>query len=148
MSVRLSGPPRRASAGAAPGIDRPRLRRRAARCLDALCHRASELSVALVDDATIASLNRSWRGVEGPTDVLAFPQQEVEPADGTLLGDVIIGIDTAARQARRRRTSLDDELARLLIHGLLHLVGHDHARRAEARAMRAEERRLWRAAGR
>jgi len=63
---------------------------------------------------------------------------------GALLGDVVIGLETAARQARARRHTLDDEVARLLVHGVLHLVGYDHARRGEARVMRTQERRIWR----
>jgi rRNA maturation RNase YbeY len=97
-----------------------------------------------VDDAAIAGLNRCYRGRRGPTDVLSFSLLEGEAAEhrGALLGDVVIGIEAAARQARG---TLDDEVARLLVHGVLHLLGHDHERAAQARAMRAEERRLWRA---
>jgi len=62
---------------------------------------------------------------------------------GALLGDVVIDVEQAARQARRVRRPLDDELAKLVIHGVLHLLGHDHEGAAEARRMRAEERRLW-----
>jgi len=58
---------------------------------------------------------------------------------------VVIDVEQAARQARRARRALDDELAKLMIHGVLHLLGHDHEEDAEARRMRAEERRLWRA---
>jgi len=144
MSVRLAAPPRRRDL---PRIDRRRLRERARRVLAELCHAGSELSVALVDDAAMAALNGDWRHRRGPTDVLAFSLLEGEHAEhrGPLLGDVVISVETAARQARRARRSLDDELARLLIHGVLHLLGHDHRRPAERRAMRAEERRLWRA---
>ena len=67
---------------------------------------------------------------------------------GALLGDVVIDVEQAARQARRARRTLDDELAKLMIHGVLHLLGHDHEEAAEARRMRAEERRLWRAVAR
>ena len=62
-----------------------------------------------------------------------------------LLGDVVIGIETAARQARGRHRSLDEEVARLLIHGVLHLLGHDHEEPEAARLMHSEERRIWRA---
>jgi rRNA maturation RNase YbeY len=143
MSVRVSGPP----PGAAPALDRGLLRRRAARVLAALGRRGAELSVALVGYAEIAALNRRYRGKPQPTDVLSFSLLEGDHAErrGALLGDVVIGVGVAARQARRARRALDDELARLLIHGVLHLVGHDHERDAEAAAMRAEERRLWRA---
>lgn len=144
MSVRVAAPPRRCGG---PRVDLRRLRARARRVLAELCHAGSELSVALVDDAAMAELNVAWRGRRGPTDVLAFAQAEGEHAlhRGPLLGDVVISLDTARRQARRAGRSTDEEVARLLVHGVLHLLGHDHARSAERRAMRAEERRLWRA---
>jgi probable rRNA maturation factor len=144
MSVRVSGPPRVA---ALPALDRRLLRRRAVRVLAALGQRGAELSVALVDDAEIAALNGRYRGKPRPTDVLSFSLLDGAHAErrGALLGDVVICVATAARQARRARRTLDDELARLLIHGVLHLVGHDHQEDAEAARMRAEERRLWRA---
>jgi len=102
--------------------------------------------VTLADDADIAALNASFRARPRPTDVLSFSLLEGEFADrrGPLLGEVVIGVEVAARQARAARRSLDDEVARLLIHGVLHLLGHDHVRATQARRMRAEERRLWR----
>ncbi len=144
MTVRLSGPPRRAGG---PRPDRQQLARRARAVLRALGHASSELSVALVDDDAIAELNLRDRGKSGPTDVLSYSLLEGPHADcrGALLGDVVISIETAARQARRARRCLDDECLRLLIHGVLHVLGHDHEDEAEARRMRAEERRLWRA---
>jgi probable rRNA maturation factor len=144
MTVRLLAPRRRRGV---PGVDRRLLRARARRVLRELDLARRELSVALVDDAEIARLNAAWRGKPRPTDVLAFSLAEGPHAEhrGALLGDVVIGIETAARQARARRRSLDDEVARLLVHGALHLVGHDHVRAREARRMRAEERRLLRA---
>ena len=106
----------------------------------------AELSVLLCDDATIQPLNRQYRDKDKPTDVLSFSQVEGEAiGQGEVLGDVVISLETAARQARARRRSLDDEMARLLVHGALHLIGHDHVRAGEARRMRAEERRLLRA---
>ena len=147
MSVRLAVPAARTGL---PRIDRALLRRRARRILTALVGSdRAELSILLVDDAEIAALNRRYRGRSRPTDVLAFSLLEGAHADrrGALLGDVVIGIETAARQARSRRRTLDDEVARLLVHGALHLVGYDHARSAEARIMRAQERRVWRALG-
>ena len=123
MTVRLCGPPPRRGA---PKLDRRLLRSRAAALLRAAgCPRA-ELSVALTDDAGIAELNAAHRGRRGPTDVLAFSLLEGEHAEhsGRLLGDVVISLDTALRQARARRRSLDDEVARLLVHGTLHLLGH------------------------
>ena len=142
MTVRIAGPP---DVACAARIDLPLLRRRARRILSAIGHGRSELSLSLVDDAAIADLNRSWRGADRPTDVLSFSllEGEGEAHRGQLLGDVVIGVEVAARQARARHRALDEELARLLIHGVLHLVGHDHERDDEARAMRVEERRLW-----
>ena len=100
----------------------------------------------LVDDAEIAELNERFRGKRGPTDVLSFSLLEGAHAEraGALLGDVVMGVGVARRQAARGRRTLDDELARLLIHGVLHLVGHDHEKDDEAARMRAEERRLGR----
>ena len=144
MTVRLRAPVRRRDL---PRVDRRLLRSRAGRILRETGRRGTELSVSLVDDEEIADLNREWRGKRGPTDVLAFSLVEGDHAErrGPLLGDVVIGVETAARQARRARRSVDDEVARLLIHGTLHLLGHDHRRAAETRVMRAEERRIWRA---
>jgi len=146
VSVRLAVP---AARSGLPRIDRALLRRRARRILAALGSARAELSISLVDDAAISALNHRYRGRPRPTDVLAFSLLEGAHADrrGALLGDVVIGIETAARQARARRRTLDDEVARLLVHGALHLVGYDHLRSAEARLMRAQERRVWRALG-
>ena len=109
----------------------------------------AELSLSLVGDAAIRELNRTWRSVDRSTDVLAFPL-EAEPGPGTraeprLLGDVVISLDTAARQADGGGWSLAEEVNRLLLHGLLHLVGYDHEEsRAEQLRMRSEETRLAR----
>jgi probable rRNA maturation factor len=144
VSVRLAAPAARAGL---PRIDRALLRRRARRILTALDRDRAELSILLLGDAEIAALNQRYRGRARPTDVLAFSLLEGAHAErrGELLGDVVIGIETAARQARARRRKLDDEVARLLVHGALHLVGYDHLRSAQARRMRAQERRVWRA---
>ena len=143
MTLRLSGPPRGL---AAARFDRALLARRARRALRDVAPRGAELSLALVDDTAMAALNERHRGKSGPTDVLSFSLLEGAHSAyrGALLGDVVIDVEQAARQARRARRTLDDELARLTIHGVLHLLGHDHEQDGEARAMRAEERRLWR----
>ncbi|MBW2272818.1 MAG: rRNA maturation RNase YbeY [Deltaproteobacteria bacterium] len=147
MSVRVAGPP-----SGRPGdrLDRVLLADRARRVLRALDHGRSELSVALVGDAEIAGLNEQYRGKPEPTDVLSFSLVEGDHSDyrGQLLGDVVISVDTAASQARKRHRSLDEEVARLLIHGVLHLLGHDHAEAEERRRMWAEQRRVWKALAR
>lgn len=96
-----------------------------------------ELSIALVSDRQMRALNRRWRGQDAATDVLSFPLEE--PG---ILGDVVISIDTARRQAREGRWPLAAELRRLLAHGILHCRGYDHYRPADARRMAAAERRL------
>lgn len=144
MTVRLAGPPRRRDA---PAVDRRRLRWGARRLLAELGLEQGELSVSLLLDPEMQALNAAWRGSERSTDVLSFSLLEGAHTGfrGALLGEVAIGVETAARQARRARRSLDDELTRLLVHGVLHLLGHDHERPSDARLMRAEERRLLRA---
>lgn len=99
----------------------------------------AELSVLLCDDATIHELNRDFRGKDRPTDVLAFPMGGA-PAGGdcpALLGDVVISVDTARRQAAQRGRPIADEVTFLLAHGLLHLLGYDHRDRPEERRMHA-----------
>jgi rRNA maturation RNase YbeY len=140
MTVRLSG--RRGL----PPLDRARLRRNAARLLRSLALPRAELSIRLVDDEEIAELNRRYRGRSGPTDVLSFSLVEGAHAvrRGELLGDVVVSLETAERQASRAGRTLEHEVLKLLIHGALHLIGHDHVRAAQAKTMRAEERRVWR----
>jgi len=145
MTVRIVAPPPEAglSAGEIAAFEC-----RAERVLTAAAPEGSEVSVALVDDAEIAALNERYRDREGPTDVLSFSLLEGEHADhrGDQLGDVVISLATARRQAQEQDTTLDRELLRLLIHGVLHLLGHDHEEAEEARRMQAEEERLWQAA--
>ncbi len=141
MSVTIDGPP--PEQGLAQP-DRGRLAERAEALLAALSHAESELSIALVDDATMARLNEQYRGRTGPTDVLSFSLLEGEHAEqrGTMLGDVVIALAVADRQAASLGHDLDEELLRLLIHGTLHLLGYDHERDDEAAVMEAREREL------
>jgi probable rRNA maturation factor len=89
-----------------------------------------EWSLTWVDAAGIHALNRDYRAVDRPTDVLAFALEEAEgpalPGGGRLLGDVVIAVDIAAAQAATRGHALEAELALLMVHGLLHLLGEDH----------------------
>jgi len=95
-----------------------------------------ELSVVLTDDPHIQCLNRDFREKDAPTDVLSFGQLEGEPFVTPIphLGDLVISVETAARQAKERGHSVEAEVRILLVHGLMHLLGHDH--------MEAEERTL------
>jgi probable rRNA maturation factor len=116
--------------------------------LRALGLSASELSILICDDATIRELNLRHRGKDRPTDVLAFAMREGPRLGGRgeLLGDVVISLPTARRQARARRRRLWDEVTLLLAHGLLHLLGYDHRDDTEERAMNAQAARLCAAA--
>ncbi|MEN9787169.1 MAG: Endoribonuclease YbeY [Pseudomonadota bacterium] len=109
----------------------------------------AELSVVLCDDAFIHDLNRTWRGKDAPTDVLSFAMQEGE--DGELhpdvLGDLVISLDTAGRQAAELGHPMPRELRVLLVHGLLHLLGYDHETLDDAVEMRSREAELLRVLG-
>lgn len=99
-----------------------------------------DLSILLCDDPTMHELNRNYRGVDRPTDVLAFAMLEGEPTppgESLLLGDVVISIPTAQRQADERQRPLYAEVVELLAHGMLHLFGFDHPDRDTERRMRA-----------
>lgn len=122
----------------------------------------AELSLLFVDEPTIAGLNQRFMDAEGPTDVLAFPiddpgtpgrwpdagttgpdREDVDPGDlPLLLGDVVVCPAVAARQAPEHAGSYDDELALLVVHGVLHVLGHDHADPEEAAHMQEREREL------
>ena len=102
----------------------------------------AELSILLLDDPGIAALNEQYRHKSGPTDVLSFPMHDPDgPTLPTvLLGDVVISLDTAQRQAAARHVPLIAELATLLTHGILHLLGYDHERGpADAHRMQKQE---------
>lgn len=99
-----------------------------------------ELSVVLTGDARLRALNAQFRGVDAPTDVLSFADGEQQSEQGrTYLGDVVISVPRARAQARAAGHSLAAELQLLTVHGLLHLLGHDHARPAERRKMWAAQ---------
>ena len=129
------------------GIDARALKRTALELLQAVGEPDSSLSISLVGDAEIARVNAEHRGKNKPTDVLSFP---LEPSTGSgereqpekLLGDIVISVDTARRQAADYDATLQREVYRLLIHGLLHVLGHDHEKAVERRRMEAQERRL------
>jgi rRNA maturation RNase YbeY len=128
-----------------------RLRYEARELLRASALEACELSLMIVDDRGIRVLNRAFRGIDRATDVLAFPQFEAAPGRGRTargvpplpLGDVVISLDTARRQAAASGIKPRDRLRVLLIHGFLHLLGYDHERSASAaRRMSIREREL------
>ena len=90
---------------------------------------AQGVTVAFVSDRAMRELNRLWRHKQGTTDVLSFPveQDEFEKTEGSSLGDIIISVEQAARQAKENGLTLDQEIAQLILHGLIHLCGYDHS---------------------
>jgi len=126
------------------GVRGAEIARRARAMLRATGHANAELSIVLTGDDQIKKLNRSFRKKNKPTDVLSFAMREGEGGAlaGALLGDVVISVPTAARQAKDKGHSVLAELTFLLAHGVLHLQGWDHRTDAEERAMDAETARL------
>ena len=121
-------------------------------------HSLAELSVLLVDTPTMTGLHERWMGEPGPTDVLAFPMDELDtarpdaPEPGpALLGDIVLCPSVAVRQARAAGHSMDDELVLLATHGVLHLLGYDHMEPEEEKEMFGLQQKLidgWRSAPR
>jgi probable rRNA maturation factor len=122
-------------------------------------HPLAELSVLLVEEQAMEQLHVQWMDEDGPTDVLAFPMDELRPGRGDddteqepgLLGDVVLCPTVAARQAAEANHAVQDELTLLTTHGILHLLGYDHAEPDEEREMFALQARLldgWRASRR
>ena len=163
----MSAPPRSSLYGSdeqdAVAVDLPRWLRLAGAVLDDERVPAdTEVSLIFVDEEAIADLNRRFLDGTGPTDVLAFPIDHEQPPGGrrpdgggrgpgspvdaseppTVLGDVVICPAVAAANATAAHGRVDDELALLVVHGLLHLLGHDHAEPEETEAMRRREREL------
>ena len=112
----------------------------------------AELSVSFVDDAAIHALNHTHRGIDRPTDVLSFPQFDPDeplppPPVPYSLGDIVVSIETTRRQAEEYGHSFERELAFLLTHGLLHLLGFDHETPEDEETMRTRQRELLSALG-
>ncbi|MCS6777094.1 MAG: rRNA maturation RNase YbeY [Chloroherpetonaceae bacterium] len=126
------------------------MRQAARRLLQEAGKPRAEVSILLTDDARIRELNCTYRGYDSPTDVLSFAQNAPEgdmvlpalPGHPELLGDVVISVETAARQAERHGVTLEQELALLAVHGILHLLGYEDETEAGARQMRAREQEI------
>ncbi len=131
-------------------IDRAKLRRRLTRLLKELGLAEADLSVSVIDDEEIRAINRQYRRVDAPTNVLAFALEEgpaeVAPPPGAprVLGDVVISAETIRREAGPLGYTDNEMFYFYLIHGLLHLIGYDHELGpAEAARQEAETERLW-----
>lgn len=130
------------------GLPRAEILRRIKAMIELLQLQKFEVSFVLTDDERVHQLNKVYRGKDRPTDVLAFAMQEGEfgALAGDVLGDVIVSVPTATKQAISRSAPVLDEVTMLLAHGLLHLLGWDHDTPAKDRRMRLETTRLCRAA--
>ena len=111
----------------------------ATKALAAIGNKESTATIAFVSDKRIRELNRQFRGVDKATDVLSFPADDPDESD---LGDIAVSVDTAATQAKENGLKLDEEIAQLILHGLLHLSGYDHE--TDNGEMNRLERRLRR----
>ena len=111
-----------------------------------------EVSVKFTNDAEVRSLNASYRGKDAPTNVLSFPMMSADelaspPPQGGLLGDIVLAHETCAREAADKRVTLADHASHLVVHGTLHLFGHDHGEDAAAETMEGIERMALNAIG-
>ena len=96
----------------------------------------ADLTIVLADDAHLQELNRDYLGVDAPTDVLSFPASEMDPQTGSrYIGDIIISVPYAAKGAAKAGHPVESELQLLVVHGVLHLLGHDHAEPKEKAKM-------------
>ncbi len=119
-------------------VDEKDLRDVVARTLDLEGVKAGEVTLVITDAETVQELNRAYRHVDAPTDVLAFPLREGEmsmPGGGDYLGDIVIAFPVAENQAKEYGHSVQEELRLLAVHGTLHLLGYDHATLEEEAAM-------------
>ena len=122
-----------------------KLKKIAAAVLDLVGEREAELSLALIGDGEMQKLNAKYRHKDYLTDVLSFPAEKNLPRETRLLGDVIISVNKAAAQAKERRRTLDQEMATLLVHGIVHLLGYDHERSPkDAHVMKRLENKIYR----
>jgi probable rRNA maturation factor len=141
------------NAGTAKAVVRRALKQAAT----TLSTKSAELAIVLTDDAAMRRLNRNWRGVDAPTNVLSFATKnpgnrhmrdrvsdELDKRLGKHLGDIVLAYETVKREARREGKPFDHHLAHLAVHGFLHLLGYDHASSAQARRMETIERAVLR----
>ena len=128
-------------------IVKAKLQKRAQAILNALGSPEGELSILVVDDSEIKTLNKNYLNRSGPTNVIAFPMKEGDFSDinPQLLGDVVISIETAGREALQSGISSEERFTQLLVHGILHLFGFDHEKsEQDARKMEKKSNELLR----
>ena len=125
-------------------IEPEAVRQQAQRLLELVDQSSAELSIVLCDDPFIHDLNREYRNIDTPTDVLSFSMNEgdIQNPHPEVLGDIVISVETASRQAIGAGHCTMDEVTFLLVHGLLHLLGYDHEKADDEMAMNRESKRL------
>lgn len=124
-----------------PGLKNLTIKRNLQKVLKDLACNDGEVSILFTDDTYISQLNKRYRGKEGPTNVLAFPMSEPGSSEDNsgMLGDIVISLDRAMEESEGLGESLEETVYRLLIHGLLHLLGFDHERSSEEELRMSEE---------
>ena len=130
------------SESAEPVPDEDDIRRWIAAALDGQRTEDTEISLRLVDEDEMASLNHTWRAKSGSTNVLSFPSDLPEDLQLPLLGDIVVCVPVVQREAQEQSKTLEAHWAHMLVHGTLHLLGYDHIEDAEAEAMEALESRI------
>jgi len=123
-------------------IDRNKIIGCAGYVLKAMSEDNAELSLVLVNDMYIRNLNWKYRNKDSVTDVLAFPMRDSRGLSGDVLGDVVISVETAKREAKKRKKDLQEELDLYFVHGILHLLGYDDEKPRARKKMKAKEREL------
>jgi len=129
-----------------PAKIRSTVRRAVAEAATTTSTTGTELAIVLTDDSAVRQLNRLWRGIDAPTNVLSFPSKRTADAPPHL-GDVVLAYETIAREAKAEHKPFAHHLAHLAVHGFLHLLGHDHGRTADAETMERAERDILRRLG-
>ena len=125
-------------------LDKDKIKRHVLKALKTLGEEKAELSLLFVNDSYIKRLNHKYRGIDSKTDVLAFPMREGEglSKDSPILGDVAISIETAKREAKKRKSPFQKELDLYLAHGILHLLGYDDENPGDRKKMQVKEAQL------
>ena len=123
-------------------IDKDKIMECADHVLNAMGESEAELSLVLVNDMYIRNLNWKYRRKDSATDVLAFPMRDSRRLSGVILGDVVISVETAAKEAKKRKKDLQDELDLYFVHGILHLLGYDDEKPRARKKMKDKEKEL------
>ena len=123
-------------------IDKNKIIKCAGHVLNALGENEAELSLVLVNDMYIRNLNWKYRRKDSATDVLAFPMRDSRGLSGVILGDVVISVETAKKEAKKRKKDFQDELDLYFVHGILHLLGYDDEKPHARKKMKLKEQEI------